>query len=93
LFDNLIEAVNILGSLFYGTILGIFLVAFFFKYIKGNAVFIAAVISQLIIASLYTLNRFEVIDIGYLWYNLIAPALVIAFAFLIQFIGKRKEIA
>lgn len=84
LFDNLIEAVNILGSLFYGTILGIFLVAFFFKYVKGNAVFIAAVIAQLIIVALYTLNRLEIIDIGYLWYNLIAPAIVIFFALLIQ---------
>ena len=90
LFDNLIEAVNILGSLFYGTILGIFLVAFFFKYVKGNAVFIAAVIAQLIIVALYTLNRLEIIDIGYLWYNLIAPAIVIFFALLIQRIQKSK---
>ena len=84
LFDNLIEAVNILGSLFYGTILGIFLVAFFIKWVKGNAVFIAALISQAIIIALYTLNRFEVIDIGYLWYNLIAPALVIGLAMVIE---------
>ena len=84
LFDNLIEAVNILGSLFYGTILGIFLVAFFFKWVKGNAVFVAALISQAIIILLYTLNRMEVIDIGYLWYNLIAPALVVGMAMVIQ---------
>ena len=84
LFDNLIEAVNILGSLFYGTILGIFLVAFFLKEIKANAVFIAAILSQLIIILLYTLNRTEVIELAYLWYNLIAPALVVGFAFLIQ---------
>ena len=91
LFDNLIEAVNILGSLFYGTILGIFLVAFFFKSIKANAVFIAAIISQVIIIVLYTLNRFEVIELAYLWYNLIAPALVVGFAFILQ-AGKKKEI-
>lgn len=90
LFDNLIEAVNILGSLFYGTILGVFLVAFFIKHIKGNAVFIAAVISQLIIIVLYTLNRFEVIDIAYLWYNLIAPALVIIVALLLQALLPKK---
>src|SRR5690554_6130884 len=90
LFDNLIEAVNILGSLFYGTILGIFLVAFFFKYVKGNAVFIAAVIAQLVIIALYSLNRIEVIDIGYLWYNLIAPAIVIFFALIIQLLQKSK---
>lgn len=77
LFDNLIEAVNILGSLFYGTILGVFLVAFFFKSVKGNAVFIAAIIAQCMIILLYTLNRLEIIDIGYLWYNLIAPTLVV----------------
>lgn len=82
LFDNLIEAVNILGSLFYGTILGIFLVAFFFKSIKGQAVFIAAIVSQLIIIVLYTLNRIEVIEIAYLWYNLIAPALVITLSWI-----------
>tara|TARA_B100000965_G_scaffold387029_1_gene389904 strand:- start:1041 stop:2735 length:1695 start_codon:yes stop_codon:yes gene_type:complete len=84
LFDNLIEAVNILGSLFYGTILGIFLVAFFFKWVKGNAVFVAALISQAIIILLYTLNRMEVIDIGYLWYNLIAPALVVGMAIVLE---------
>lgn len=84
LFDNLIEAVNILGSLFYGTILGIFLVAFFFKRIQANAVFIAALISQAIIIALYTMNRNGSIELAYLWYNLIAPALVVGFAFLIQ---------
>ncbi len=84
LFDNLIEAVNILGSLFYGTILGVFLVAFFFKMIKGNAVFYAALVSQLIIIVLYTLNRMGSIEIAYLWYNLIAPALVIGISFLLS---------
>ena len=88
LFDNLIEAVNILGSLFYGTILGVFLVAFFLKKIKGNAVFYAAIISQLIIIALYTLNRFEYIEIAYLWYNLIAPGLVIGIAFLLKGLDK-----
>lgn len=91
LFDNLIEAVNILGSLFYGTILGIFLVAFFIKYIKGNAVFAAAIIAQITIIVLYTLNRIEVIDIGYLWYNLIAPSLVIIFAYIFQ-LSKPKKV-
>ena len=91
LFDNLIEAVNILGSLFYGTILGVFLVAFFFKKVKGNAVFAAAIISQLIIIALYTLNRFEIIDIAYLWYNLIAPGLVIGFALVLEKASGKKE--
>ena len=92
LFDNLIEAVNILGSLFYGTILGVFLVAFFFKKVKGNAVFIAALISQAIIIVLYTLNKFEYINLAYLWYNLIAPGLVIGFAVVIEKIISSKKL-
>jgi len=92
LFDNLIEAVNILGSLFYGTILGVFLVAFFVKWVKGNAVFIAALISQAIIIGLYTLNRLEIIDLGYLWYNLIAPGLVILLSLSIQSMIKKEPI-
>ncbi len=91
LFDNLIEAVNILGSLFYGTILGVFLVAFFFKSIKGNAVFYAAIISQIIIIVLYTLNKTPVVDIAYLWYNLIAPTMVIGFSFLLQGIKNKEQ--
>ncbi len=84
LFDNLIEAVNILGSLFYGTILGIFLIAFFFKWIGGKATFYAAIIAQLIIMVLYFLNRQGSIEIAYLWYNLIAPGILIAMAMIFQ---------
>lgn len=84
LFDNLIEAVNILGSLFYGTILGIFLVAFFLKRVGGRAVFPAAVIAEVVIIALFFMNREEVIDIGYLWYNLIGPALVVVLALIFQ---------
>lgn len=91
LFENLIQAVNILGSLFYGTILGVFLAAFFFKYIKGKAIFIAAIISQACIIVLYILNNKGIINIGYLWYNLIAPALVILFGLLLQFIFKKEK--
>ncbi len=85
LFDNLIEAVNILGSLFYGTILGIFLVAFYFKRIGGNAVFVAALIAELTVISMFfTLN------IGFLWFNVIGCLLVIFFSFVLQlFMGKR----
>jgi solute:Na+ symporter, SSS family len=90
LFENLIEAVNILGSLFYGTILGVFLVAFFFKYIKGNAIFVSAVISQILIGVLFYLNRTGIYEIGYLWYNLIGPTLVIFFGFLFQAIFPKK---
>lgn len=79
LVDNLIEAVNILGSIFYGTILGIFLVAFYFKYIKSRAVFIAAIIAEAIVIVCYFYT-----DIGYLWFNVIGCALVIALGFIIQ---------
>ncbi|MCB0429110.1 MAG: sodium:solute symporter [Flavobacteriales bacterium] len=84
LFDNLIEAVNILGSLFYGSILGIFLVAFFFKGVGGRAVFPAALISQGLILVLFYLNRTGQMEIAYLWYNLIAPALVIGISLLLE---------
>jgi Na+/proline symporter len=80
LFDNLIEAVNIIGSLFYGTILGIFLVAFFLKRIGGHAVFIAGVCAETIVLTLY----FSPMDIGYLWFNLIGCMLAVAIALLVQ---------
>ena len=84
LFENLIELVNIIGSIFYGNILGIFLLAFFFKYVKGNAVFIAALITQVIICVFYGLIHFKIIQFPYLWLNLIGSALVIGIAFMIQ---------
>ena len=80
-FGNLIQAVNIVGSLFYGTILGIFLVAFFFKRVHGRAVFIAAIIAETTIIGLFTLQKAGLIrEIGFLWFNLIAPAIVVIVA-------------
>ena len=84
LFENLIELVNIIGSIFYGNILGIFLLAFFFTYVKGNAVFISALITQVIICVFYGLIHFGVIEFPYLWLNVIGSALVIGIAFLLQ---------
>ncbi len=69
--ENLIEAVNIIGSLFYGTILGIFLVAFFFKSVKGNAVFTAAIIAQIGVIICHFLTVMKLFELGYLWYNVI----------------------
>jgi SSS family transporter len=80
LFDNLIQAVNILGSLFYGTILGIFLVAFFLKWVHGTAVFVAALIAQVVILVVH----FSDIQLAFLWYNLLAPAIVVILAMLLQ---------
>jgi len=82
---NLIEVVNILGSLFYGTILGIFVVAFYIKYVNGTAVFLAALVAEtfVVIAWFYNLSAF-------LWLNLIGCALVVVFALIIQvLLGKR----
>ncbi|WP_422362303.1 sodium:solute symporter [Reichenbachiella sp.] len=82
--ENLIEMVNILGSLFYGNILGIFLVAFFFKYVQGTAVFWGAIISQSLVIGLYNST-----EIGYLWFNVIGCAGVILLGLLIQVISPK----
>ncbi|MBT9394338.1 sodium:solute symporter [Hymenobacter sp. NST-14] len=71
--ENLIQAVNILGSLFYGTILGIFVVAFFLKSVGGRTVFWAAVAAQIVVLTLFFAT-----DIGYLWFNIIGCAVVVA---------------
>ena len=77
--NSLIEAVNILGSLFYGVILGIFLVAFWIKYIGGNAVFVAAVLSEILIFIIYKLDI-----ISFLWLNVIGALLVILLSLMLQ---------
>ena len=82
LVENLIEAVNILGSVFYGTILGVFLTAFFLKFVKAKSVLIAAILAQ---ATVFILFFSKQIDISYLWYNLIGCALVFFGALIIQF--------
>jgi SSS family transporter len=84
LFDNLIQLVNIIGSIFYGNVLGIFLLAFFFKYVKGNAVFFAAILTQVLICITYY-NLIHIYPsgqekLGYLWLNFIGSALVIIIA-------------
>ena len=79
LFENLIQLVNIIGSVFYGTILGIFLVAIFIKYIKGKAVFWAAVLSELLILILFFLDV-----VSFLWLNLIGALLTLGFGLLFQ---------
>ena len=79
LFENLIQLVNIIGSIFYGTILGIFLVAFFIKKITANSVFWAACISQIIIFFIY----FK-IDISYLWLNFIGAVVTILLSIIFE---------
>jgi SSS family solute:Na+ symporter len=79
LFENLIQLVNIIGSIFYGTILGIFLIAIFFKKIDSNPVFFAAIISEFLIIYCYLFEEF-----GYLWLNVIGAVLTITIAYLLQ---------
>ena len=88
--ENLIEAVNIVGSIFYGTILGIFLVAFFLKKVQGNAVFWAAMIAQITVIVFHFLTVYDVITLGYLWYNAIGCLLTILLSGLIQLALPRK---
>jgi Na+/proline symporter len=83
LFENLIQFINIIGSLFYGTVLGIFLVAFYSKTVKSNAVFISALIAQAVIFLLFFYS-----DLGFLWYNVIACGIVFVCSYLIQIIDK-----
>ncbi len=90
LFENLIQAVNLLGSLIYGTILGIFVVAFYVKYVKSHAVFIAAIISQLSIGTLHYLTTINVVSIGFLWYNAIGCILVVVLGIMFQSIMPKS---
>ncbi len=85
LAENLIQAVNILGSIFYGVLLGLFLVAFFIRSIEGNAIFWGALFAQALIFILYF-----TLSISYLWYPLIGCAACIFFSFIFQTIGGKK---
>jgi hypothetical protein len=76
---SLIEAVNVLGSLFYGTILGIFLVAFYLKRIGGKAVFWGAIITEILVIGIYAIDV-----ISFLWLNVIGCLLVLLIAGIIQ---------
>lgn len=86
LFENLIQFVNIIGSVFYGTILGIFLVAFYFKNIKANAIFISAIIIEIMIIVIFKLDL-----VGYLWLNGIGCVGVILLSSLLQASIFRNE--
>lgn len=81
LFDNLIQAVNIIGSLFYGVILGVFLVAFFLKAVQGRAMFAATLIGQGLVLLIYYLDL-----VAFLWLNLIGCLLVMALGWLLEFV-------
>lgn len=95
LFENLIQLVNIIGSLFYGTVLGIFLVGFYSKSVQAKAVFCGAILSQITIFIIYYFTIF-IFDsgqekLGYLWLNFIGASLTIISSIIIQFGWYRKE--
>lgn len=84
--DNLIQAVNILGSIFYGPMLGVFIVAFFLKRVGGSAVFWAAIASQVLVILVFFFSK-----IGFLWYNVIGAVAVVGFAYLLTRFDRRVE--
>ena len=85
---SLIEAVNILGSWFYGVMLGIFLVAFYLKKVQGNAVFYAAILGEIVVISMYAFT-----NIGWLWLNAIGAIAVVVFAVAAELALGKKQIA
>ena len=84
LFENLIQLINIIGSLFYGTILGIFLIAIFIKNIRANAVFYAAILTEIIVLIVHSQAW-----VSFLWLNVIGAVLTILTAVMIQYIFKK----
>lgn len=84
LFENLIQLVNIIGSLFYGTILGIFLIAIFIKTIRANAVFYAAILSEILVLVIYSQEW-----VSFLWLNVIGAVLTVLTAIILQTIGEK----
>lgn len=95
LFENLIQLVNIIGSIFYGTVLGIFLVGFYVQFVKGRAIFIAACISQSIIFLIYYfaihMHVNESDKLSYLWLNFIGAFITFFLSIIIQMVGKKKQ--
>ncbi|MDC1276491.1 sodium:solute symporter, partial [Flavobacteriaceae bacterium] len=82
------QLVNIIGSIFYGNVLGIFLLAFFFKYIKGKAVFYGAIITQILVILSFYLDL-----MSYLWLNVLGCVLVVVCAHVLSVFLKEKQTA
>lgn len=88
LLENLIEAVNILGSIFYGTVLGLFVVAFFLKRVSATPVLYAALIAQTTVATLYFAS-----DLGFLWFNVVGCGIVVVLALLFELLLPKRPTA
>lgn len=84
LFENLIQFINIIGSLFYGTVLGIFLTAFYLKNVGSKSVFPAAIVAQTVTILLFCFS-----DLGFLWYNVISCSIVMGIAWCLHHIKKK----
>ena len=84
---SLIEAVNVLGSIFYGTILGTFLVAFYMKKIRSSAVFSAIILAQILVVIVYFLDI-----VSFLWLNVIGTFAVILIAWTANLLSDRKAV-
>jgi SSS family transporter len=84
LLDNLIQAVNILGSIFYGPMLGVFLVGFFLTRVRGTPVFVATLVAQAVVVAVFALT-----GIGFLWYNVIGCAAVVVVALVLDSVLPR----
>ncbi len=91
LFENLIEAVNIVGSLFYGVILGVFLTAFFLKRITATPAFVGALLAEVCVVTIFLLDHHGYIRLGYLWLNLIGCLLAMLFSFLLQPLWRHEQ--
>ncbi|HET6769770.1 MAG TPA: sodium:solute symporter, partial [Chitinophagaceae bacterium] len=91
--NSLIEAVNVLGSLFYGVILGVFLVGFFMKKVKnGTIVFYAALIAELVVLLVFILTKMRYFKLGFLWLNPIGAFGVILFTLLLQLLMTKRKV-
>jgi Na+/proline symporter len=86
LLDNLIEAVNILGSIFYGTLLGLFVVAFFVRWVTATPVLIGALVAQATVVLLFFTS-----DLGFLWYNVIGCGVVVALSSAVELLGRARR--
>ena len=96
LFENLIQLVNIVGSIFYGTVLGIFLVGFYIKFVHSKAIFYSAVISQITIFFIYYFAIYVYPSgeekLGYLWLNFIGAMLTIILSIMMQTVFRKEKL-
>ncbi|MES1168376.1 MAG: sodium:solute symporter, partial [Oleiharenicola lentus] len=92
--ESLIEGLNIVASIFYPTLLGLFIVAFFLKRVGGSAVFWAALVAQAVVLGLFAAGKvWPAHEIGYLWLNPIGCAVCVVFSLLFQAFVPAKRTA